>query len=435
MKCLQEEAHIPPEEAHLLPRVNARGDPVDDLEKRQQEELEEHVEARDKAIKAEETHIVFLLSKNRARESYKLFLVPSHQRRLFTHHRHFEPADRLQTFIELTATCPDLPKFREGLAIHIKHTTSTNIINIVAVGHVAGSLNLENEVQIEDITVDARKYLTKKFIRKIHEYLTNSQGPGVRRGDYGKFTNKNTNLEDLNEDDALAISSALALYGQNFFSALSAINAIVIDIQLRNTELGQETIQRLQILARKLIQTLACVTINNDSFIDKRLHDFLEAILRFGRFTTTNTGILPTIEAIDADELKQGIAPGAPTSDPTLKVLVESSTQIAKLVKRVTTKDLKQYGCITPANIDGVGLVVQGCLETIVNATYYPYCAKFRDELVAPAPAPSPVSDPAPSPVSDYELNAKGEIVVLGCAIKIEDEYDQGNNKKRKTSS
>ena len=95
--------------------------------------------------------------------------------------------------------------------------------------------------------------------------------------------------------------------------------------------------------------------------------------------------------------------------------------------RRVTTKDLKQYGCITPANIDGVGLVVQGCLETIVNATYYPYCAKFRDELVAPAPAPSPVSD--------YELNAKGEIVVLGCAIKIEDEYDQGNNKKRKTSS
>jgi hypothetical protein len=136
---------------------------------------------------------------------------------------------------------------------------------------------------------------------------------------------------------------------------------------------------------------------------------------------------LPTIEAIDADELRQGIAPRAPTSDPTLKVLVESSAQIAKLVKRVTTKDLKQYGCITPANIDGVGLVVQGCLETIVNATYYPYCAKFRNELVAPAPAPSPVSD--------YELNAKGEIVVLGCAIKIEDEYDQGNNKKRKTSS
>jgi hypothetical protein len=370
---------------------------------------------------------VFLRDKNRAGESYKLFLVPSHQRRLFTHHRHFKPADRLQTFIEFTATCPDLPKFREGFAIHIKHTTSTNIINIAAVGHVAGSLNLENEVQSEDITVDARRFLTKKFIRKIHEYLTNSQGPGVRRGDYGKFTNENTNIEDLNEDDALAISSALALYGQNIFSALSAINAIVIDIQLRNTELGQETIQRLQFLARKLIQTLACVTINNDTFIDKRLHDFLEAILRFGRFTTTNTGILPTIEAIDADELRQGIAPRAPTSDPTLKALVESSAQIAKLVKRVTTKDLKQYGCITPANIDGVGLVVQGCLETIVNATYYPYCAKFRNELVAPAPAPSPVSD--------YELNAKGEIVVLGCAIKIEDEYDQGNNKKRKTSS
>ena len=427
MKCLQEEAHIPQEEAHLLPRVNARGEPVDDPEKRQQEELEEHVEAGDKALKTEETHIVFLLGKNRAGEFYKLFLVPSYQKRLFAHHRNFERADKLQTFIELAATCPDLPKFREGLAIHIKHTTSTNIINIVAVGHVAGSLNLENEVQIEDITVDAQRYLTKKFIRKIHEYLTNSQGPGVRRGDYGKFTNKNTNLEDLNEDAALAISVALALYGQNFFSALSTINAIVIDIQLRNTELGRETIQRLQILARKLIQTLACVTINNDTFIDKRLHDFLEAILRFGRFTTTNTGILPTIEAIDADELKQGIAPGAPTSDPILKVLVERSAQIAKLVKRVTTKDLQQYGCITPANIDGVGLVVQGCLETIVNATYYPYCAKFRNELVAPAPAPSPVSD--------YELNAKGEIVVLGCAIKIEDEYDQGNNKKRKTSS
>jgi hypothetical protein len=63
----------------------------------------------------------------------------------------------------------------------------------------------------------------------------------------------------MNEDDALAINSALALYGQNIFSALSAINAIVIDIQLRNTELSQETIQRLQFLARKFIKTLACV--------------------------------------------------------------------------------------------------------------------------------------------------------------------------------
>jgi hypothetical protein len=127
-----------------------------------------------------------------------------------------------------------------------------------------------------------------------------------------------------------------------------------------------------------------------------------------------------------------------------LKALVKSSAQIAKLVKWLTTKDLKQYGCITPTNIDGIGLVVQGCLETIVNATYYPYCAKFRDELVAPVP----------SPILGYERGAQGETVVLGCAVKIEDEYDQavkqeakataaspsdprlnGNNKKRKTSS
>ena len=134
---------------------------------------------------------------------------------------------------------------------------------------------------------------------------------------------------------------------------------------------------------------------------------------------------MPTIEAIDADELEQGIAPKPPTSDPTLEALVKSSAQIAKLVKRLTTKDLKQHGCITPAYIEGIGEVVQGCLETLMNATYYPYCAKFRDELVALAP----------SPIPGYERGAQGEIVVLGCAVKIEDEYDQGNNKKRKTSS
>jgi hypothetical protein len=131
----------------------------------------------------------------------------------------------------------------------------------------------------------------------------------------------------------------------------------------------------LQVIARKLIQTLACVTINNETFIEGRLHDLFEAVLRFGRFTTSNKGTFPTIEAIDADELTHDIAPRSPSSDQTLEAIVKDSAQIAKLVKRLTAKDLKQHGCITPTYIDGIGEVVQDCLETLVNATYYPYCA------------------------------------------------------------
>jgi hypothetical protein len=176
---------------------------------------------------------------------YKLFLVPFDGRRLFTHNHSFLPADRLQTFIEFTAICPTLLDFREGFTIRIKHTISTNVINITSVGHAAGCLNLENEVQSEAIPVDARRYVAKQFLREVHEYVTHSQERGVRRGKHGEFKNDTTDASELNEDDTLAISTALALYGHNIFSSLSAISANVIDIQLRNTELGQETIQRL----------------------------------------------------------------------------------------------------------------------------------------------------------------------------------------------
>jgi hypothetical protein len=124
---------------------------------------------------------------------------------------------------------------------------------------------------------------------------------------------------------------------------------------------------------------------------------------------------LPTIEAIDADELIRGIAPKSPSTDQTLEAIVKDSAQIAKLVKRLTAKDLKQHGCITPTYIEGIGEVVQGCLETLMNATYYPYCAKFRDELVVLAP----------SPTSDYEHGVGGPIVVLGCPVKVEDDEDE----------
>jgi hypothetical protein len=77
------------EEANLLPRVEAQGEPVDDITNRQLEELEEHIKARDKALAAEEIHIKFLIGKNCALEFYKLFLVPSDRRRLFTHDRRF----------------------------------------------------------------------------------------------------------------------------------------------------------------------------------------------------------------------------------------------------------------------------------------------------------------------------------------------------------
>jgi hypothetical protein len=60
-----------------------------------------------------------------------------------------------------------------------------------------------------------------------------------------------------------------------------------------------------------------------------------------------------------------------------------------------------------------------------VDATYYPYCAKFRDELVVPAP----------SPASDYEHGVGGQIVVLGCAVKVEDEYDQAVTLKAKATA
>ena len=84
-----------------------------------------------------------------------------------------------------------------------------------------------------------------------------------------------------------------------------------------------------------------------------------------------------------------------------MEAIVKNSAQIAKLAKRLTAKDLKQHGSVTPANIEGIGEVVQGCLETLVNAIYYPYCAKFRNELVVPAP--SPASDYEPTwPNSDF---------------------------------
>jgi hypothetical protein len=49
------------EETHLLPRLEAQGEPVDDITKRQLEELEGHIKAMDKALAAEEIHIKFLL--------------------------------------------------------------------------------------------------------------------------------------------------------------------------------------------------------------------------------------------------------------------------------------------------------------------------------------------------------------------------------------
>jgi hypothetical protein len=98
----------------------------------------------------------------------------------------------------------------------------------------------------------------------------------------------------LDEDETLAIVTALALYCQNVFSSLSTISANVIDIQQRDTELGPEIAQRLQRTARTLVQTLACDTINNETFIGGRLHNLFEAVLRFGRFTTSNTGTFPT---------------------------------------------------------------------------------------------------------------------------------------------
>jgi hypothetical protein len=167
LKCLQEEAN-------LLPRLEAQGEesPVNDTTNRQLEqleELEEHIKARDKALAAEEIHIKFVIGKNCALESHKLFLVPSDRRRLFTHDRCFLPADRLQTFVELTAICPTLPDFREGFTIHIKHTISTNVINIAAVGHAAGCLNLGNEVQSEDIPVDARSLINRGTV--VHHVL------------------------------------------------------------------------------------------------------------------------------------------------------------------------------------------------------------------------------------------------------------------------
>jgi hypothetical protein len=213
LKCLHEETESHPQ----LPRLEARGgeSPIDTTNRL----LEECATARKNAPVAEEINIQFIQGKNRALEYYKLFLVPFDGRRLFTHNRSFLQADRLQTFIEFTAICPTLLDFREGFTIHIKHTISTNVINITSVGHAAGCLNLENEVQSEDIPVCARRYIVKQFLREVHEYVTHSQGPGIRRGKHGEFKNDTADASELNEDDTLAISTALALYGHNIFLA------------------------------------------------------------------------------------------------------------------------------------------------------------------------------------------------------------------------
>jgi hypothetical protein len=212
LKCLQEETDCPLKEPHpQLPRLEARGgeSPVDTTNRQQ----EEFTAARENALAAEEINIQFIQGKNHALADYKLFLVPFDERRLFTHNRSFHQADRLQTFIEFTAICPDLLDFREGYTIHIKHAIGTNVINITSVGHAAGCSNLENEVQSEDIPVYSRRYIVKQFLRDIHEYVTHSQGSDIRRGKHGGYLNDTTDASKLNEDDTLATVTALALYG------------------------------------------------------------------------------------------------------------------------------------------------------------------------------------------------------------------------------
>ena len=65
--------------------------------------------------------------------------------------------------------------------------------------------------------------------------------------------------------------------------------------------------------------------------------------------------------------------------------------------------------------------MVQGCLETAVNSIYYPYSAKFRNELVVPAPIPA----------SDYERVIGVPVVVLGCAVNIDGDENEKLTSRR----
>jgi hypothetical protein len=86
--------------------------------------------------------------------------------------------------------------------------------------------------------------------------VVHTQGPDIRRGKHGEYLNDNADASKLDEDEALAIATALALYCHNIFSALSAISANVIDIQQWDAVLGSEIVQRLQVTARKLKTTI-----------------------------------------------------------------------------------------------------------------------------------------------------------------------------------
>jgi hypothetical protein len=172
----------------------------------------------------------------------KLFLVPAFCQRLWAHSDNFQKANLLQAFIEHKANCPSLRDFRDGYTIHINHAIGTNIINFAAIGYTAGCLNMEDEVLNGDVPVDSQRYLVKQFLRLVREHVVHTQGPGIHHGEHGGYLNGTANASELDEDEALAIATAPALYCHNVFSAVSAISANVIDIQQRSTELGSETV-------------------------------------------------------------------------------------------------------------------------------------------------------------------------------------------------
>jgi hypothetical protein len=58
--------------------------------------------------------------------------------------------------------------------------------------------------------------------------VAHAQGPDIRLGKHGEYLNSTADASKLDEDETLAIVTALALYCQNVFSSLSTINAAKI---------------------------------------------------------------------------------------------------------------------------------------------------------------------------------------------------------------
>jgi hypothetical protein len=145
LNCLQEEP---------LPRLNAQSeDSFFDPTICPQEE--DFTTTQETALLAEENDVQFIEGKNFLLAGTKLFIIPFDGRRLWTQSDLYRQADLLETFIECAANCPGLLHFRDGVAFHLKHAIGTNLINFASVGHIAGCLNLEDEVQNGDVPVDS----------------------------------------------------------------------------------------------------------------------------------------------------------------------------------------------------------------------------------------------------------------------------------------